>query len=253
MLSLSSSTRSVVSSQLKRIVRARTTIDAAQSTSTTSPLKRALFSSSSEAPTFSSYEYPTRTEAPEITTTKASDVLSNSNSNPSTTTKVYTAEDPFDDRGRLSREERDRLKAEQSKTLGSIRLSSLPITPKVPEFIPPNVSSGELEVPETLITTLDNGIRVVSQETYSQMCTIGVLTNIGSRHESVTGTVCLWCIVEVNERNLCCATVEEPISGRCFRKAFYVWKRNSIVLPNSAALIFLVVLVAVTLVMIFFC
>ncbi|OEU16163.1 LuxS/MPP-like metallohydrolase [Fragilariopsis cylindrus CCMP1102] len=40
-----------------------------------------------------------------------------------------------------------------------------------------------------MITTLENGIRVVSQETYSQMCTVGVLTNVGSRHESVTGTM----------------------------------------------------------------
>jgi predicted Zn-dependent peptidase len=40
-----------------------------------------------------------------------------------------------------------------------------------------------------LITTLENGIRVVSQETYSQVCTVGVLTNVGSRHETVTGTV----------------------------------------------------------------
>jgi len=205
----------VFSPHLKRIVASRSNAavvatignrapglccDAAPSSSSSSPspspllrLARARFSSSSEAaPTFSSYEYPTRTEAPEITTTKASDVSACNNDNDdknNKNNKTYAKEDPFDDRGSLSAEERERVRAEQSEKLGSIRLSSLPITPTVPDFVPPNVSSGELEAPETIITTLDNGIRVVSQETYSQMCTIGVLTNVGSRHESVTGTM----------------------------------------------------------------
>lgn len=200
---LSSSTRSIFSSQLKRIARTTATVGntttISSSSSSASPLVRfqkARFSvdSSSEAPAFSSYEYPTRTEAPEITTTKASDAKTSTTSSSTDTAngannKVYTKDDPFDDSGTLSTEERERLKAEQSQKLGSIQLSSLPITKSVPDFIPPNVSSGELEAPETLITTLDNGIRVVSQETYSQMCTIGVLSNVGSRHESVTGTM----------------------------------------------------------------
>ena len=190
---LSSSRISLFRPQLKRI--ARSTTSAVRNRTDTSPqyahLQSARFSiDSSVEQTFSSYEYPTRTEAPEITTTKATDAVATETT---TTTnganKIYTPEDPFDDSGTLSPGDRERLKAEQSEALGSIKLSSLPITTTVPDFIPPNVSSGELEAPETLITTLDNGIRVVSQETYSQMCTIGVLTNIGSRHESVTGTV----------------------------------------------------------------
>jgi hypothetical protein len=198
---LLSSTRTVFQPQLQRI--ARSTATAIRNRAglgvdvhcTTPPpfmrLKNARFSvHSSEEPTFSSYEYPTRTEAPEITTTKAADAaVTTGTSTAKGANKTYTTEDPFDDNGTLSAEDRDRLKAEQSKALGSIKLSSLPITTTVPDFIPPNVSSGELEPPETLITTLDNGIRVVSQETYSQMCTIGVLSNVGSRHESITGTV----------------------------------------------------------------
>lgn len=199
---ISSSARIVSRPHLKRFARLTTTttvgnrgclgIDAHCSTPPSYiRLQKSRFSvDSTAAPTFSVYEYPTRTEAPEITTTKATDAAVTS----ATTTvnganKIYKAEDPFDDSGTLSAEERERLKSEQAKTLGSIKLSSLPITTTVPDFIPPNVSSGDLEAPETLITTLDNGIRVVSQETYSQMCTIGVLTNVGSRHESVTGTM----------------------------------------------------------------
>ena len=197
MLSLSSR---IVRSQSKEFARATATVVAnhsflgAEIHRSESPpflrLGKARFSVDSPAvPSFSSYEYPTRTEAPEITTTKAADAAA-ATVTANGSKKIYTTEDPFDDSGTLSPEDRERLKAEQSKNIGSIKLSSLPITATVPDFIPPNVSSGELEAPETLITKLDNGIRVVSQETYSQMCTIGVLTNVGSRHESITGTVC---------------------------------------------------------------
>jgi hypothetical protein len=159
-------------------------------------------SSSSSRPEFSIYEYPTRTEAPIITKTKAKDAVLATSSNPeqqqqqqqsssssSSPPKMYAPDDPFDDSGTLSTEERQKMKEKQVQLLGNIKLSSLPIARAVPEFIPPNVPSKELEVPETYITTLPNGIRVVSQETYSQMCTVGVLTNVGSRHETVTGTV----------------------------------------------------------------
>ncbi|KAL3925983.1 MAG: hypothetical protein SGILL_000030 [Bacillariaceae sp.] len=137
------------------------------------------------------------TEPPSITKTRAEDVLSTSSSSTASTastsssasTKQYAPDDPFDDSGTISSEERQKLKERQQQEMKLISLSSFPITQTVPDFIPPNVSSQELEAPETLITTLDNGIRVVSQETYSQMCTVGVLTNVGSRHESVTGTI----------------------------------------------------------------
>mmetsp|Transcript_26555 Transcript_26555/g.28562 ORF Transcript_26555/g.28562 Transcript_26555/m.28562 type:complete len:600 (+) Transcript_26555:104-1903(+) len=196
---LSTSTRSIFTSQLKRIARKKVT-STVSCTQCIRPLSKVQQFSvdSSTTPSFSSYEYPTRSEPPEITTTKAGDILDDNFSSvitPTTTTttdgknKLYAAEDPFDEGGTLSTAERERLKEEQSKQLGSIELSSLPITESVPDFIPPNVSSQELKVPETLITTLENGIRVVSQETYSQMCTVGVLTNVGSRHESVTGTM----------------------------------------------------------------
>lgn len=42
----------------------------------------------------------------------------------------------------------------------------------------------ELQTPETLITTLQNGVRVVSQETYGQVSTVGVVSQLGSRHET---------------------------------------------------------------------
>ncbi|CAM9867093.1 unnamed protein product [Phaeothamnion confervicola] len=45
-----------------------------------------------------------------------------------------------------------------------------------------------LERPGTLVTTLPNGLRVASQETYGQLCTFGVLVDAGSRHETDTET-----------------------------------------------------------------
>ena len=126
------------------------------------------FSSTSENSSFSIYEYPTRTEPPEITITKASDV-SQDQIDSSTSQKIYSAEDPFDDRSQYTKEERDNLRQELQQSLDDIKLSSLPITESVPDFIPPNVSSQELEVPETLITKLENGMRVVSQVGHSEL------------------------------------------------------------------------------------
>ena len=194
---ISSSTRAVFRPQLKRISQSTAVRSLSSNNSTQQQqqqpflgLQKAHYSvDSSEQPTFSRYEYPTRDEAPEITTTKASEAVGATNTKINGSNKLYAQEDPFDDSNSLSETDREKVKDEQSQTIGSIKLNSLPITDTVPDFIPPNVSSGELEAPETLITTLDNGIRVVSQETYSQMCTVGVLTNVGSRHEQVTGTV----------------------------------------------------------------
>eukprot|EP00339_Tiarina_fusa_P026584 CAMPEP_0116997752 /NCGR_PEP_ID=MMETSP0472-20121206/1074_1 /TAXON_ID=693140 ORGANISM="Tiarina fusus, Strain LIS" /NCGR_SAMPLE_ID=MMETSP0472 /ASSEMBLY_ACC=CAM_ASM_000603 /LENGTH=591 /DNA_ID=CAMNT_0004696719 /DNA_START=136 /DNA_END=1911 /DNA_ORIENTATION=+ len=170
--------------------------------STASSTVRRLFSNKSDnnsdnnnkqpEASFSIYEYPTRTEAPIITCTSAKDVdperVLMATYEPRRRT---TSMDPFDETGSLSKEERLDVKRAQQTYMESIAqsFSSLPITADVPDFIPPNVPSTELTVPETLITTLDNGVRVVSQETYGQMCTIGVLTNVGSRHEPTTGMV----------------------------------------------------------------
>jgi processing peptidase subunit alpha len=146
-------------------------------------------SSASSSPSFSIYEYPTRTEAPVITSTTAEKERVNDVNPSNKPTKVYAPEDPFDDKGQLTADDRDAIRKQQNTELKSVKLSSLPITKSVPDFIPPNVPSQELKAPETHITKLDNGIRVVSQETYGQMCTIGVLTNVGSRHEPTSGII----------------------------------------------------------------
>lgn len=61
--------------------------------------------------------------------------------------------------------------------------ASRSIGPDRPGFIPPNVARESLEVPRPEITTLPNGVRVGSVETYSQVSTVGVLLDYGSRQE----------------------------------------------------------------------
>lgn len=138
---------------------------------------------------FSPYQYPTRKEAPEISATTAKQALESSPPRSPSPNKLYQQDDPFDDSGSLSDDEIKKMKEKQQQELSSISLKSLPITPNVPDFIPPNFPSQELEIPQTHITQLPNGIRVVSQEVYGQMCTVGVLTNVGSRHETQEGIV----------------------------------------------------------------
>jgi hypothetical protein len=144
-----------------------------------------------ETLTFSAYEYPTRTEAPQIVQTKASDVVqplqhissSNNDNNGSTTTtnspkKVYHPSDPFDDQGTLDAVQQHQRKEELAQYFTKLEQQRsqqpqshlLPITTTMPDFIPPNVSSDQLSAPETYITTLPNGIRVVSQVRSTPTC-----------------------------------------------------------------------------------
>ena len=68
---------------------------------------------------------------------------------------------------------------QQQHTIPSTRR----ISAERPEYIPPNVSLDSLEIPETKITTLSNGVRVGSMEIYSPVSTVGVVLDFGSRHE----------------------------------------------------------------------
>ncbi|KAI1904770.1 hypothetical protein AGOR_G00009110 [Albula goreensis] len=54
--------------------------------------------------------------------------------------------------------------------------------PGVPK--PVFASVDEREKCETKVTTLENGLRVASQNKFGQFCTVGVLVNSGSRHEA---------------------------------------------------------------------
>ena len=156
---------------------------------------------------FSSYEYPLRNEAPIITRTVAGTAItSTDNTSTSTSTNISNNDvnkhsatksslstsssspfiQSFDEHNTISTQERQSILANQSQSINT-KLSPLcshPISNQVPSFIPPNLPSSTMHTPQTLLTTLDNGIRVASQETYGQVSTFGVLSNCGSRLEN---------------------------------------------------------------------
>ena len=127
---------------------------------------------------FSSYEYPLATEAPEITKTTAQEAAARSTATPS---PPRLPDDPFDDAGALSSSEIE-ARREWKDLRTAVRMTA--ITEQIPPEIPSNFPASELPPPATLLTTLDNGIRVVSQETYGQVSTIGVVSGLGSQYEN---------------------------------------------------------------------
>jgi processing peptidase subunit alpha len=102
--------------------------------------------------------------------------------------KTYSADDPFDDAGTLSSEQVEAARLRQHESLPTaLGNGTVPIETTIPEFVPPNVNPSLLNAPAVELTTLSNGIRVVSQETYGQVSTVGVVSNLGSRLESKAG------------------------------------------------------------------
>ncbi|CAM9138951.1 unnamed protein product [Chrysoparadoxa australica] len=55
---------------------------------------------------------------------------------------------------------------------------------KVFPGVPAPKPASAFEVPKTLISALPNGLRVASEETYGQLCTIGIIVDVGSRYET---------------------------------------------------------------------
>jgi len=154
---------------------------------------------------FSPYEYPLAKEAPIITKTTAAEA----DKSPSTNAgeeKQRDPTDPFDDSRSLSDLEVDSIRKMQNKYLTTELLGSTVIGVQAPPEIPPLMEASV--VPQTQITILDNGVRVVSQETYGQVCSLGVLANFGSRHEQQLGTAHLLELMAFQSTPQCKDSVE---------------------------------------------
>ena len=130
------------------------------------PARRYLASSE-----YSAYEYPLATEAPEVTRTKACEVATQKTVTRSNEDKEY------------SPAEIEYIRQAQKQHLSTKLSTAWEITADVPSVVPPNFPADQLAVPETIISTLSNGVRVVSQETYGQVSAVGVVSDVGSRHE----------------------------------------------------------------------
>jgi hypothetical protein len=141
-----------------------------------------------------SYDYPNRSEPPIISRSKAADLLQ-ADSPTSSSTSIHPApiagNDPFDDAHRLSSAQRDKIRSDQrllNTQLSSPNLSRITAQPPPALVVPQNLSRSSLITPTTHLTTLDNGIRVATQETYGQVSTLGVLAHAcGSRLERDPG------------------------------------------------------------------
>lgn len=150
----------------------------------------------------SSYEFPNRTEAPIVTHTLASetyclgveddDIMTNKEYNDSS---KYLANNTTAENSAMSNitspdeKEKDKCRwldsiMENSSGIQNRTMNTCPISLIVPDFVPPNLPRELLLKPMTHITTLSNGVRVTSQETYGQVCTVGLLSSCGSRFES---------------------------------------------------------------------
>jgi mitochondrial-processing peptidase subunit alpha len=164
---------------------------------------RAIISSSARrfksTSSYYSLEYPLATEPPEVSRTTAKEAAAKASARPVSLEKLQArlqasneTQDRFDDANTLTEEERIAQKKALSvpPLQGSMKIERTP-----PPFIPPNVPAKELAIPKTEITTLPNGMRVVSQETYGQVSTIGVVANVGSRQEPQLGVAHLWELV----------------------------------------------------------
>jgi mitochondrial-processing peptidase subunit alpha len=133
--------------------------------------------------------YPFATEEPEVTVTTARDhQVKFEASSSGARKKSYSVDDPFDDSGTMSPAQVEELRRKQREALPTrLGQGTVPIEPTVPEFVPPNVNPSLLDAPTVELTQLDNGIRVVSQETYGQVSAVGVVANLGSRYEPKSG------------------------------------------------------------------
>lgn len=146
---------------------------------------------SSSSPPLDQLEYPLRTEAPIVTRTTAAEAASSASSEKHPKNKLRTTTDPFDDSNTIDVGQRQSILSQQQKTISTKldkKLHAIQTVP--PSHVPPNLPHSSLTVPHTLTTTLSNGIRVASQETYGQVCTIGLLVDVGSRHETKNEVGC---------------------------------------------------------------
>ena len=96
--------------------------------------------------------------------------------------------DPFDDAQKLSSDERERILQAQAAYLPTT-VGSEAITKQTPAYMAAATHPDTSIQPETLITTLDNGLRVVSLDIAgSPVASLGMVTQLASRSEEKMGS-----------------------------------------------------------------
>jgi mitochondrial-processing peptidase subunit alpha len=97
--------------------------------------------------------------------------------------------DPFDDEHTLSDDEKERIRQHQKTELAGLVLQSEPITTQAPAYMARATHPDISKKTETIITTLDNGLRIVSLDLAgSPVASLGMVSQLGSRSEKQLGT-----------------------------------------------------------------
>ena len=94
--------------------------------------------------------------------------------------------DPFDDAQQLSPSQQQEILSKQKQEINTKLPDTFSIQSQPPLHIPSNLPRNAMTIPTAEITTLDNGLRIASQETYGQVTTFGILSNCGSRLEETS-------------------------------------------------------------------
>jgi len=129
-------------------------------------------------------QYPNYKEAPIISRTIATSHNLTNDVNELVYKKASSQYDPFDDTQQLSPSQQQEILSKQKMEINTKLPDTFSIQSQPPLHIPSNLPRNTMTVPTSEITTLDNGIRIASQETYGQVTTFGILSNCGSRLES---------------------------------------------------------------------
>ncbi|KAK3586726.1 hypothetical protein CHS0354_017524 [Potamilus streckersoni] len=82
--------------------------------------------------------------------------------------------------GRLSRRP---VQRGFSSASSPVSITDVPLSKPLPGVLPPKYTSPSEQKNETQVTTLNNGLRVASENKFGQFCTVGVLIDSGSRYE----------------------------------------------------------------------
>jgi len=129
--------------------------------------------------TFSAYEYPLRTSAPYITKTLSTELQS-------TATDYVPTKRPnenFDDSQNFSEDKRQEILQSQKKILVTELDSKHKIESSAPTDLQKKLLPIPKKVPEVQLSTLSNGLRIISLENYSQVTALGLICDFGSRYE----------------------------------------------------------------------
>ncbi|KAL7579894.1 hypothetical protein ACA910_004901 [Epithemia clementina (nom. ined.)] len=139
------------------------------------------FKEEQQATSYSKYQYPLAEEAPIISKTLASSVTEAHHARPN---KKKREGDPTD-RGNLTPLDIAHIRSTQRFVLSQDLSPAVTSMNVVPKNVLTKVIESKSSKPETQITILDNGIRVISQESSSggPATTVGIVSQLGSRFE----------------------------------------------------------------------